>query len=53
VAQERYLHIAEVMPTRADFSGLTDRAPLDAAIAEEEERRTREGRQSQSLATPR
>lgn len=52
VAQERFLHVAEVMPTRANFSGLTDRAPLDAAIAEEEERRRREGRPSRSFATP-
>ncbi|MFC3613403.1 DUF1028 domain-containing protein [Lutimaribacter marinistellae] len=52
VAQERYLHVAEAMPTRANFSGLTDRTPLDAAIAEEEERRKREGRQSRSFATP-
>ena len=52
VAQERFLHVAEVMPTRADFSGLTDRAPLDAAIAEEESRRQREGRKSRSFATP-
>ncbi len=51
VAQERYLHIAEVMPTSDKFSGLTDRAPLDAAIAAEEERRKREGRASKSFAT--
>jgi uncharacterized Ntn-hydrolase superfamily protein len=51
VAQERYLHIAEVMPTRANFSGLTYRTPLDAAILAEEERRKQEGRQSRSLAT--
>lgn len=50
VAQERYLHIAHVMPTSANFSGLTDRAPLDAAIAAEEDRRKRDGRQSKSLA---
>ena len=53
VAQERYLHIAEVMPSSAGFSGLTDRAPLDAANADEEERRKREGRQSKSFATSR
>lgn len=52
VAQERFLHVAEVMPTRTDFSGLTDRAPLDAAIAKEEARREREGRKSRSFATP-
>ena len=52
VAQERYLHVAKVMPTRANFSGLTDRTPLDAAIIEEEEQRKREGRKSKSFATP-
>lgn len=52
VAQERFLHVAETMPTRGNFSGLTDRTPLDAAIAEEEARRHREGRKSQSFATP-
>lgn len=52
VAQERFLHVAETMPTRGNFSGLTDRTPLDAAIAEEEARRQREGRKSQSFATP-
>lgn len=52
VAQERFLHVAEVMPTRENFSGLADRTPLDAAIAAEEERRVREGRASKSFATP-
>lgn len=52
VAQERFLHVAEVMPTRKNFSGLADRTPLDAAIAAEEERRVREGRASKSFATP-
>ncbi|MEO0915326.1 MAG: DUF1028 domain-containing protein, partial [Pseudomonadota bacterium] len=52
VAQERFLHVAEVMPGRANFSGLADRTPLDAAIAAEEERRAREGRTSRSFATP-
>ncbi|QPH54525.1 DUF1028 domain-containing protein [Pontivivens ytuae] len=52
VAQERYLHFAEAMPSRANFSGQTDRTPLDAAIAAEEERRKSEGRESRSFATP-
>ncbi|WP_299678817.1 DUF1028 domain-containing protein [uncultured Roseobacter sp.] len=52
VAQERFLHVAHVMPRRDDFSGLTDRAPLDAAIAEEDRRRAQEGRGSRSFATP-
>ncbi len=51
VAQERFLHMAEAMPTKANFSGLMDRAPLDAAIAEEEARRQRAGKKSRSFAT--
>lgn len=51
VAQERYLHFADAIPTRANFSGMTDRAPLDAAIAAEEARRKAEGRKSRSFAT--
>ncbi|MGP9766453.1 DUF1028 domain-containing protein [Halomonas sp. AOP13-D3-9] len=51
VAAERYLHIAAVMPTEADFSGTIDRDPIDRAIAAEEEQRIRDGRSSQSHAT--
>ena len=51
VAQERYLHFADAIPTRANFSGMTDRTPLDAAIAAEEARRRSEGRASRSFAT--
>lgn len=52
VAHERFIHFAAAMPTVETFSGLADRAPLDAAIADEEARRKREGRVSQSFATP-
>lgn len=51
VAGERYLHVANAMPTRANFSGSPDRAPIDAAIAEAERNRRAEGRASRSLAT--
>ncbi|PWK60628.1 DUF1028 domain-containing protein [Roseicyclus mahoneyensis] len=51
VAQERFLHVAEVMPTRANFSGTTDRTGIDAAIAAEEAKRKAEGRVSRSFAT--
>ncbi|SDX58029.1 DUF1028 domain-containing protein [Litoreibacter albidus] len=51
VAGERYLHLAPVMPTAANFSGLTDRAPIDAAIRDAEQKRIAEGRPSQSFAT--
>jgi uncharacterized Ntn-hydrolase superfamily protein len=33
VAQERFLHVAETMPTRANPDGLIDRRPIDARIA--------------------
>ncbi|EYD70435.1 DUF1028 domain-containing protein [Limimaricola hongkongensis] len=51
VADERYVHVAGAMPTAENFSGLTDRAPIDRAIAEAEARRAREGRVSRSRAT--
>ena len=53
VAGERYLHVAEIMPTRGNFSGATDRSPVDAAIAAEEERRRIEGAPSRSFSTAR
>lgn len=52
VANERYLHVAEVMPTRENFSGTTDRSGIDAAIAAEEARRRQAGHVSRSFATP-
>ncbi|KAF0676073.1 DUF1028 domain-containing protein [Profundibacterium mesophilum] len=51
VAGERYLHVAEAMPTAANFSGIVDRGPIDRAIADAEERRIAAGRPSQSRAT--
>lgn len=51
VAQERFVHVADAMPTRANFSGTTDRSGIDAAIAAEEARRKAEGRASRSFAT--
>ncbi|PUB19145.1 DUF1028 domain-containing protein [Yoonia sediminilitoris] len=51
VAGERYLHFAKILPTADNFSGLTDRASVDAAIAAEEVRRKAEGRKSRSFAT--
>ncbi len=52
VAHERYIHIAEAMPTRATFSGVADRTPIDAGIRAEEERRAAAGIPSRSFATP-
>ncbi|AHM02779.1 hypothetical protein roselon_00330 [Roseibacterium elongatum DSM 19469] len=51
VAFERYAHVAEAMPTRANFSGTTDRTGIDAAIKAADEKRKAEGRPSRSFAT--
>ncbi|MEX3317090.1 DUF1028 domain-containing protein [Sulfitobacter sp. PS-8MA] len=51
VAGERYLHVAEAMPSRHNFSGTTDRAPIDAAILRGEIARQKAGKPSRSLAT--
>lgn len=52
VAQERYLHVAETMPTRTNPHGLTDRREIDRKIAALEAERTASGRASASFATP-
>ena len=51
VAHDRYLWFSDGLPTRANFSGTTDRSGIDAAIAAEEARRKAEGRVSRSFAT--
>jgi len=51
VARERFLHVADTMPTRTNFSGTTDRSGVDAVIAAEEAKRKAEGRTSRSFAT--
>ncbi len=51
VAGERFLHVADVMPTADNFSGLADRSGIDAAIAAEEARRKASGWTSRSFAT--
>ncbi len=51
VAQERYLHVAETMPTRQNPSGMTDRREIDEKIAALEAKRIAEGRPSASRAT--
>lgn len=51
VAGERYLHGRPAMPTEANFSGQSDRAPIDAAIRAAEEARRAAGVPSRSLAT--
>ena len=51
VAHERFIHVTEAMPTRANFSGTTDRSGIDAAINAEDEKRRAEERPSRSFAT--
>lgn len=52
VAQERYLHVAETMPTRLNPHGMIDRSEIDRKIASLEAERIRSGRDSASFATP-
>ncbi|MGK9054271.1 DUF1028 domain-containing protein [Neorhizobium petrolearium] len=52
VAQERYLHVAETMPTRENPHGMIDRRVIDGKIAALEAARETEGRPSASFATP-
>lgn len=51
VAGERYVHVAEAMPTLDNFSGTTDRRPIDAAIEKAEAARRAKGRPSRSQAS--
>lgn len=51
VAQERYIHVAEIMPTAEQFSGAPDRRDTDAKIAASEAARKAEGRITASHAT--
>lgn len=51
VAGERYLFVAEIMPTAECFSGAPDRSPIDARIAASEAQRLAVGRASASHAT--
>lgn len=51
VAQERYLHFAELMPTRENIHGLLDRTEIDRKIAALEADRNARGVVSASFAT--
>jgi uncharacterized Ntn-hydrolase superfamily protein len=50
VAQERYLHYAEMMPTRENVHGVTDRTDFDRKMAELEAARAAAGAESASFA---
>jgi len=52
VAGERFLHVADALPSAANVSGMLDRGPLDAKIAALEAAREDEGRPSASHASP-
>ncbi|TQV81851.1 DUF1028 domain-containing protein [Denitrobaculum tricleocarpae] len=52
VAQERYLHFAEAIPTAANPSGLTDRTELDKKLQALEEEQQKSGYRSASFANP-
>jgi len=51
VADERYTIFKTAMPTTENFSGMTDRRPLDQAIATAEQERRKNGYVSVSHAT--
>ncbi|WP_292287474.1 DUF1028 domain-containing protein [Marivita sp.] len=53
VSRERYSHVAPAFATTANFSGCTDRGPIDASIAAEEDRRAKLGMSTRSRATQR
>lgn len=52
VAAERYLHVAETLPTSDNVSGMLDRTVIDLKIAQLEAERIKDGRPSASFATP-
>jgi len=52
VSEERFAFFRPAMPTRANPSGVLDRAPLDKAIAEKEREMAAAGVPSRSYATP-
>lgn len=52
VSEERFAMFRKAMPTRENFSGVLDRGPLDAAIADKEREMAQNGVASRSHATP-
>ncbi len=51
VAHERFIHVADALPTRENFSGTTAREGIDRAIADADAQRAAAGRPSRSFAT--
>ncbi len=52
VARERFLHVAETLPTTDNVSGMLDRSVIDRRISELEAERLASGRPSASFASP-
>lgn len=52
VSEERFALFSAAMPTRDNFAGMLDRAPLDSAIARKERVMAQSGIASRSHATP-
>lgn len=52
VSEERLKFFSMGLATTENFSGMTDRTPIDTAIAEDEARRKHDAIPSQSFATP-
>lgn len=52
VAGERFLHVAETMPTSDNFDGMIDRTVIDRRIADLETARVAAGKPSASFSSP-
>lgn len=52
VSKEKFAHFSKGMATKENFSGTSDRRPIDIAIKESLEKRVLSGKASRSLAIP-
>ena len=52
VSQERFVHFSKGLATKDNFSGISDRSPIDKAIIDEEVRRKNRGLKTRSFASP-
>ena len=52
VSQERFVHFSKGLATKDNFSGVSDRSPIDKAITDAEARRKNKGLKSRSFASP-
>lgn len=51
VSQERFVHFSKGLATKDNFSGVSDRSPIDKAITDAEVRRKNKGLKSRSFAS--